>query len=264
MPLETASYISDLEPLNPPSTDQLSQADEHLRLIKSTLQATFPNITGPVTSTQDQINDLFVVPVGLITLWYGEAVDVPSGWAICDGGEYSLSIGEGTIHTPDLRDRVVIGAGTVAPYGATAGALTATATTGDAGSHTHTISGGDHTHTGSALGHSLTVAETPTHYHYIAKDTLRYQSLTSEPEMTLAWSNGNSPGEEEYELSSAGVTTANIGRTSTSGSGTAHSHTVAVDSSAHAHSASTEGTHAHSVSVSTVQPCLGLHYIMKV
>jgi microcystin-dependent protein len=58
MPLETATYISGLVSSNPASSDGLNQADDHLRLIKSTLLATFPNLTGAATATQAQINTL--------------------------------------------------------------------------------------------------------------------------------------------------------------------------------------------------------------
>lgn len=43
MTLEVATYITDLQPLNPTSTDQVNQGDDHLRLIKQVLQNTFPN-----------------------------------------------------------------------------------------------------------------------------------------------------------------------------------------------------------------------------
>ena len=56
MALETGTYISDLVTTNPPNTDGVSQADDHLRLIKSTVKATFPNITGAVTATHTQLN----------------------------------------------------------------------------------------------------------------------------------------------------------------------------------------------------------------
>ncbi len=38
MPLETGDYINDLVVTNPPGTDPKSQGDDHLRLIKDTLQ----------------------------------------------------------------------------------------------------------------------------------------------------------------------------------------------------------------------------------
>lgn len=43
MGLETATYLSDLVSTNPLSTDKKKQGDDHLRLIKAALQATFPN-----------------------------------------------------------------------------------------------------------------------------------------------------------------------------------------------------------------------------
>ena len=56
MALETATYIDGLNASNPAASDAISTADDHLRLIKSTIKATFPNITGPVTATQAVLN----------------------------------------------------------------------------------------------------------------------------------------------------------------------------------------------------------------
>ena len=58
MPIETSTYIDGLVPANPANTDGLSGADDHLRLLKSTITNTFPNITGAVTATQDQLNSM--------------------------------------------------------------------------------------------------------------------------------------------------------------------------------------------------------------
>lgn len=58
MGLESATYISQLVATNPTSTDPKSQGDDHIRLVKSTLQNTFPNITGAVTVTQSDINSV--------------------------------------------------------------------------------------------------------------------------------------------------------------------------------------------------------------
>lgn len=58
MALESGTYISDLVITNPTSTDPKSEGDNHLRLIKSTLKATFPNVTGAVMTTQDQLNSI--------------------------------------------------------------------------------------------------------------------------------------------------------------------------------------------------------------
>lgn len=45
MGLESATYIGGLSTSNPVSSDGVSQGDDHLRLIKNVLQATFPNAT---------------------------------------------------------------------------------------------------------------------------------------------------------------------------------------------------------------------------
>lgn len=58
MALETGTYISDLNSSNPVATDGLAQADDHIRLVKSTIKATLPNITGAITGTQDELNIL--------------------------------------------------------------------------------------------------------------------------------------------------------------------------------------------------------------
>lgn len=57
MPLETATFISDLTASNPAHTDGLNQADSHMRLTKAVLKNTFPNFT-PVAlqSSQAQID----------------------------------------------------------------------------------------------------------------------------------------------------------------------------------------------------------------
>lgn len=56
MALEAGTYISDLVATNPTSSDAKSQGDDHLRLIKSTLLSTFPNVAGEVTPTHTELN----------------------------------------------------------------------------------------------------------------------------------------------------------------------------------------------------------------
>src|SRR5690606_2459733 len=59
MPVESGTYISDLVATNPVgATDPKSQGDDHIRLLKSTIKATFPNITGAVTATHTQLSTL--------------------------------------------------------------------------------------------------------------------------------------------------------------------------------------------------------------
>jgi len=170
MALESGSYINSLNAANPASTDGLAQADDHLRLIKSTVKSTFPSLTGAVTSTQadlnlmtgaaaagvtasdiqslsnatsdlqGQINGISSVPAGAILLWSGAVGAIPTGWVICDG----------TNSTPDLRDRFVVGAGSTYSVGATGGAATVTLSVAEMPSHTHVatsvVTDPEHTH----------------------------------------------------------------------------------------------------------------------
>lgn len=61
MPLETASFIKDLIPSNPAASDGMNNADDHMRLIKAVVKNSFPNITGAVTATQDQLNSTVAI-----------------------------------------------------------------------------------------------------------------------------------------------------------------------------------------------------------
>jgi microcystin-dependent protein len=87
MPLEDLTgsnkYISNLVQTNPVgATDFVSQGDDHIRGIKNVLLNTFPNITGGVTVTQDQINAIATpvieMPIGMVADFAG--TNIPSGW----------------------------------------------------------------------------------------------------------------------------------------------------------------------------------------
>ena len=56
MALESTTYIDGLVTTNPTGTDPRSQGDDHIRLVKSTVKATFPNLTGAVTATHTELN----------------------------------------------------------------------------------------------------------------------------------------------------------------------------------------------------------------
>ena len=51
MPLESATYIEQLVDTNPAGTDQVSQGDDHIRLIKKCIQDSFPNTNGVWNTT---------------------------------------------------------------------------------------------------------------------------------------------------------------------------------------------------------------------
>lgn len=58
MALETATYINELDAANPTASDPKSQGDDHLRLIKAAVKATFPNVSGAVSPTHIEFNYL--------------------------------------------------------------------------------------------------------------------------------------------------------------------------------------------------------------
>lgn len=166
MAIESATYLSDLNVSNPPGSDPVGQADDHIRLLKSVLKSTFPNLTGAVTSTQTQLN-LGVIPTGCILMWSGSTTTVPTGYALCDGGTYAKSDGSGNVTVPNLRDRFIVGAGSSYAVNATGGATSNTPTitvtneavaltTNQLPAHTHnnTLNDSGHTHTATQAAHS--------------------------------------------------------------------------------------------------------------
>src|SRR4051812_28081660 len=54
VPIETATFLSDLNPSNPAHSDGLNQADAHMRLTKAALKATFAH-TGQLTTANGQL-----------------------------------------------------------------------------------------------------------------------------------------------------------------------------------------------------------------
>lgn len=89
-------------------------------------------------------------PIGMIVLWSGSIVSIPSGWALCDG----------TGSTPDLRDRFVVGAGTTFNPGDTGGSDSVSlAHTHDVGSLVNSAESA-HTHASGSLS-TDTDATTP-------------------------------------------------------------------------------------------------------
>ena len=65
MALETATFLNGLVASNPVSGDAVRQGDDHLRLIKSTLKNTFPNLTGAMNATQAELNHVVGVTSGI-------------------------------------------------------------------------------------------------------------------------------------------------------------------------------------------------------
>lgn len=225
MALENAVYVSDLVSGNPLSTDTVSQADDHLRLIKSVLKTTFPNLNGPVTATPAQLNS--PIPTGVITMWSGAIVNIPVGWSLCDGNS----------GTPDLRNRFILGAGDTYVPGATGGSLTS----GSGGTHTHTEStAGSHNHTGTSGSTALSTSQIPSHTHSYL------EASGGAAELGTGYT-----GTSGY----ASLTSATSGA---AGSGAGHTHTIGTDGT-HAHTINSVGDHTHTVT----PPYYALAFIMK-
>ena len=110
-----------------------------------------------VSSTGDVLGTNGNIPIGGIIMWYGTIANIPVSWALCDGTSYSTAIG--TIDTPDLRARFIVGAGTdtqnVWGFDATTGAQTFT----NGQSHVGVGS------TGGSVAHQLTEEELAAHTH---------------------------------------------------------------------------------------------------
>lgn len=160
MPIESGQYITDLNETFPLSGDSYGQTDDHLRLIKAILKATFPNLNAPITATPATLNT--PVPVGGIIMWYDTVQTIPAGWGLCNGAQYDKLDGSGRIQSPDLRDKFILAAGTNAP--GTQGGSTSK-TTGVGGGHTPAgtlANAGGHTPTGTISGTALTTAHMPT------------------------------------------------------------------------------------------------------
>jgi len=188
MALETGTYINSLNASNPTATDALSQADDHMRLIKSTIKATFPNVSGAITATHTSINAAtdFAMPSGSIIIY--SATSAPTGWLLCDGSAISRStyaalfsaistaygVGDGssTFNIPDIRGRVVAGKEASASLltsaigglngntlGNTGGVQGVTLTSAQSGlpAHNHSLTMNSHTHTFTGSPHNHTV-----------------------------------------------------------------------------------------------------------
>lgn len=74
MTVEIVKYINDLDRTNPKGSDPISEGDDHVRNMKAAIVDTFPNIDGPVTVTQDELNQL----AGLEEIVDGALPDQPT------------------------------------------------------------------------------------------------------------------------------------------------------------------------------------------
>lgn len=97
MPIESATYIPSLDVANPTSTDPTSQGDDHLRLLKSVLKNTLPNLAGQVTATHTDLNRAVEPSKRLV-------------WAGVTGGSASAYTAAGTPTPSALVDGMLVAA----------------------------------------------------------------------------------------------------------------------------------------------------------
>ena len=95
-------------------------------VISGTITAPTPANTTSNTQVATTAFVRNIIPTGLISMWSGSILNIPSGWLLCDG----------TSGTPDLRDRFVVGAGSTYIPGTSGGSANATLP-----SHNHTFTG---------------------------------------------------------------------------------------------------------------------------
>src|SRR5574340_1042978 len=100
MTLETATYISDLVATNPASGDPKSQGDDHLRLLKSTVKATFPNISGAVTPTHTELNHVDGVTSPIQAQIDGKGAHAGQAWT----GAHDFTGATATVATQAVGD----------------------------------------------------------------------------------------------------------------------------------------------------------------
>lgn len=130
MGLESGTYIADLVATNPVGADNRSEGDDHLRLIKSLVQATFPGMAGRFRRVQAKAtayppaltdNTSVLQCTAALTLTFAAVATYGNGWellVIADGGDVTLTPngtekinGQATLVIPDGYVGIMIASG---------------------------------------------------------------------------------------------------------------------------------------------------------
>ena len=93
MTVESATYISDLNSTYPAGTDAKSEGDNHIRLIKSTIKATFPNVNGAVSATDEELNYCDITTLGTQQASKAVTADANNTVTVPSGGEINFASG---------------------------------------------------------------------------------------------------------------------------------------------------------------------------
>ena len=114
MGLETSTYIDGLVTTNPTATDVMSKGDDHIRLIKSTIKASFPDVDDAVATIHNGTSAPASKQTG--TIWRDTTNSL---WKFWNGSAWiTLAVAFNTSNSVDVNagtiDGVTIG-GSVAP-----------------------------------------------------------------------------------------------------------------------------------------------------
>ena len=197
----------------------------------------FQYLNGVTSAIQTQLDSklasagAFTVQTGMILPWAAALADIPTGYLGCDGAAVSRSTysalftligtthgsgdGSSTFNVPNFQNRMAIGKSGTYALGSTGGATTATASI--SGSVTVTVN-----------NHTLTEAELPSHFHYIANTNNGFPNeLQSNVNGTMTTRSNGGAGNNDYILYQTSNNTTNLaGKSSAVGSGSGHSHTA--------------------------------------
>ncbi len=220
------------------------------------------NTTQLATTAFTQAALAALIPTGIITLWSGSILTIPSGWALCNGSN----------GTPDLRDRFVVGAGSTYAVGATGGTASNTLTTAQLPSHTHSISASGTT-SGQSAGHTHTFSGTTSGQSQSHTHTATVTDPGHSHTISAALATGQAGGgvnvldggdTRTTSTATTGITVAN------SNASVDHTHTYSGTTSAvsgdHTHTVTVTGTSGATGSGTSIEnrpPYYALAYIMK-
>lgn len=103
MAIDSASFVSGLDPNLPRNDDPRAEGAAQIRAVKQTLKNTFPLLDGEVNITSQRLNEMSQqqMAVGMIMMFSGDTP--PAGWSFCDG-----RVSNGFL-TPDLRGKFIQG-----------------------------------------------------------------------------------------------------------------------------------------------------------
>ena len=126
MGVESATYLSELVPANPPGTDTRAQGDNHLRLLKSVLQSTIPSQGSPIHTVVDigaaaitidplvDNNKVFALIGNTVTQPLPAGADCPDGftvWFVCYGFTFTIMAAGAdliAVHGQDVTEEIVV------------------------------------------------------------------------------------------------------------------------------------------------------------